>query len=102
MRVREVWLHLVDLEVGRETADLPRVLVRALLDEVAAFFSARPDVPALQLTDTGSGRTWSVDGDGAATHWAAPAATLLAALVGRPYPHPADLSPAVARLPRWL
>lgn len=56
MRVREVWIHAVDLDAGTTFADLPPGLVAALLDDATAMFAGRGDAPGveLQVTDAGS------------------------------------------------
>jgi maleylpyruvate isomerase len=49
MRVREVWLHAVDLDLGFGVADLPVALAVALLTEASERFGGRGDYPALEL-----------------------------------------------------
>ena len=46
MRVREVWLHAVDLHAG---AHLPAEMIEALLDDVTASLSARDGCHAVLL-----------------------------------------------------
>lgn len=84
MRVREVWLHAVDLAAGAGMHQLPAPVVEAMLDDVTQAYGARPDVPALVLTDPTTSRTWRVHEPEQAQPVDAPAYALLALLVGRP------------------
>jgi uncharacterized protein (TIGR03083 family) len=81
MRVREVWLHALDLDTGAQPGDLPAPVVDTLLDDVTGVFGTRTDGPRLELTPTDRDRTWRV-GDGG-IRVAGPAADLLAWLTGR-------------------
>ncbi|MCF7547555.1 maleylpyruvate isomerase family mycothiol-dependent enzyme [Pseudonocardia sp. WMMC193] len=97
MRIREVWLHAVDL--GASVDDLPPGVVDLLLDDVGAALSAKDDCPAVVLTPTDRDRTWTLgapDGADRAVAVRAPAAELAGWLTGRV---PAPDRPA---LPRWL
>ncbi|MBT2674448.1 maleylpyruvate isomerase family mycothiol-dependent enzyme [Streptomyces sp. ISL-14] len=59
MRVREVWLHAVDLAAGATFADLPADLVDTLLDDVTTTLSTRPGCPVVRLIPTDrSATTW--------------------------------------------
>ncbi|MEV0477481.1 maleylpyruvate isomerase family mycothiol-dependent enzyme [Streptomyces sp. NBC_00988] len=49
LRVREVWIHLVDLGTGISFADLPDDLAAALLPDAIATLARHPDCPALVL-----------------------------------------------------
>lgn len=53
MRVREVWLHAIDLGTGVETASFPADVVDALLADIGAVVGAKPTTPPLlvRLTD---------------------------------------------------
>jgi maleylpyruvate isomerase len=87
MRIRESWVHTVDLDVGRTFADVPTAVVDALLAEVTAGLVDQPDCPPLLLVDSGpTGRRWRI-GPGAEDAGAAevtgPAPDLLAWLIGR-------------------
>ena len=94
MRIREVWLHAVDL-AGARMDDLPDEVVDLLLDDVTTALSAKDDCPALHLTPTDRDRTWPLGGPATATV-SGTAADLAGWLTGRiaaPYRPP---------LPRWL
>jgi maleylpyruvate isomerase len=53
MRVREVWIHLVDLDAGVSFEDVPVAVLDALIVDAVASFSARPGCPAARLVATG-------------------------------------------------
>jgi maleylpyruvate isomerase len=102
MRVRESWVHAVDLGTGARWSDLPTGVVDRLVDEVAGGLAGRDDCPAavLAATDRDPARSWAV-GPGAgggdqATTVSAPAADLLAWLIGRDNPH------GFPDVPAWL
>lgn len=105
MRVREVWLHAVDLDADAALDHIPGAVVDGLLDDVTAAFDARTDAPAVRLAPSDRSRTWVVhpEQDDRVTVEGA-AADLAGWLVGR---HDgARLSVAGAtsppRLPAWL
>lgn len=93
MRVREVWIHAVDLGASAGFAEIPAEVCSALVDDVAGGFAEREGVPGLTLTGTDVGRTWTI-GDGS-TAVAAPVAELAAWLTGR-------TTRPEATMPRWL
>lgn len=99
MRLQELRIHHVDLNAGYLPAQWPADFVAELLAEVAADLGARPDAQPfeIQATDTGFGATVG-DGD-PDRKVAAPAASLLAWLLGRGADEtlPADLP----QLPAW-
>ncbi|WP_280417708.1 maleylpyruvate isomerase family mycothiol-dependent enzyme [Nocardia carnea] len=99
MRLQELRIHHVDLNAGYLPAQWPADFVAELLAEVAADLGARPDVQPFEIraTDTGFG---AIVGDGDPERKvAAPAASLLAWLLGRGADEtlPADLP----QLPAW-
>jgi maleylpyruvate isomerase len=96
MRIREVWLHAVDLNAGAAVDDLPTGVLDLLLDDVTAVLSAKEDCPSLELAPTDRSRAWRLGKGDAATRVAAPAADLVGWLTGR--------LPGTGRptLPRWL
>ena len=98
MRVREVYIHGIDLNAGTRWSDLPADFLAALLDDVTARRSAVGGGPALALAASDTGHTWQVSGHGAAIPVSAPLAVLAPYLTGRPGP---DL-PAAPALPAWL
>jgi len=86
MRVREVWLHLVDLGAGESLDAWPSELVDALLDEVTATMSGRADAPCILLRATDRDRDWEIGIDSKESSVqlvSGTAADLLAYLTGR-------------------
>ncbi|MEV0998159.1 maleylpyruvate isomerase family mycothiol-dependent enzyme [Nonomuraea sp. NPDC050202] len=99
MRAREVMVHAVDLGAGVGFGDLPADFLAALIDDITAKRSGAGDGPALALTATGHGGTWTVSGTGDPADVTGTLAELAAYLSGRAA-GPGD-RPAPA-LPRWL
>lgn len=98
MRVREVYVHGIDLNAGARWADLPPEFLAALIDDVTSRRSTMGGGPALAVAATDTGHTWEVAGTGAPIPVSAPLAGLTAYLTGRPAP---ELTTAPA-LPAWL
>jgi maleylpyruvate isomerase len=84
MRVREAYVHAVDLGAGIGFADLPGTFLTALLDDIAARRSKVGTSPALTLTASDAGGSWQVTGAGDPVAVTAPLAVLTAWLSGRP------------------
>lgn len=103
MRVREAYVHTVDLDAGTKFADLPSSFLTALLADVAGRRSSLGNGPALALTATDTGASWSVGGSGTSVSIDAPLATLTKWLAGRPVPGLTDTTGTPApKLPAWL
>ncbi len=103
MRVREVYIHAVDLDAGITFADLPGAFLFALLDDIANRRSVAGDGPALSLSAVDTGGWWAVGGTGEPVAVEAPLAALTAWLAGRPVAGLADAEGApVPELPAWL
>ena len=84
MRVREVWLHAVDLGTGTRVADLPADAVDVMLDDASGFLSTREGCPSVELVPSDRDRRWTLGPDDAAPVVVGGAAPdLLAWLVGR-------------------
>jgi maleylpyruvate isomerase len=83
MRIRETWVHAVDLGTGVTFAEVPSAVVDELLDEVAAGLAGREDCPALLLVDVAGGPSRRIGPAGAHVEVSGPAADLLAWLIGR-------------------
>jgi maleylpyruvate isomerase len=96
MRVREVWLHAVDLDAGASVADLPPGVVDALLDDATGVLSAKDGCPAALLAPTDRDRTWTLGAE-AGPPVQAPAAEVLSWLIGR-----TALEGDLPVPPRWL
>jgi maleylpyruvate isomerase len=101
MRVREVWLHAVDLAVGTTVADLPAELIDMLLDDVTGMLTGRPECPSVLLAPADRARRWQI---GPTTEEPvvaqATAARLLAWAAGRA--DGAELTTESVTLPPWL
>jgi maleylpyruvate isomerase len=90
----------VDLGTGARWTDVPAGVVDRLVDEVAGGLAGREDCPPVVLTaiDRDPARSWAI-GPGAvgqASAVSAPAADLLAWLIGRDNPH------GFPDVPPWL
>lgn len=96
MRIREVWLHAVDLGAEATVDDLPTGVIDLLLDDVSAVLSGKDGCPALTLTSTDRDRTWSLGAAAPTGYVEAPAAELAGWLTGR------FRAPDRPALPRWL
>lgn len=103
LRVREVWLHAVDLDAGVMIDDLPAPLVDALLDDVTATLGSRADCPPaiLHALDRAEGTRVLRHAD-AATVIRGSAADLAAFLTGRSDGRGLTGDRCLPRLPRWL
>jgi maleylpyruvate isomerase len=105
MRVREVWLHAIDLDNGVSVDDLPSGVVDALLDDVTAALARKDTCPALVLSPTDRRGTWRIgaaqaDGSGSTAELRATAADTMGWLTGR-IPSSA-LRQDLPVLPSWL
>jgi len=102
LRVREVWLHAVDLAAGADIGDLPADLVGALLDDVTGTLNTRPGCPPLRLVPVDSDQILRLGPAATATtDVTAPASLLLAWVTGRAEAATVG-APAALTLPRWL
>lgn len=103
MRVRESFLHLVDLNIGYSFKDLPPALVDALIDDVVGVMSARPSVPAVRVIASDRDREWHLGpaGDPAPATVTDRAPELLRWLTGRPPRSDVDRE-RWPTLPAWL
>ncbi len=108
MRIRESWVHAIDLGTGASMADVPGEVVDTLLDEVAAGLSGRDDCPPMALSVTGGPRSWvagpAADARGA-VEVTGTAADLLGWLIGRAAGEGLTTTPAGTPLPTappWL
>jgi maleylpyruvate isomerase len=104
MRLFELWVHLVDLDVDFEFADVPAEQVEGMLATAVSRLADRPDVPSVRLTVTlPDGAERVLDLTGGAGEDARPvsgeAAAVLAWLTGRG--DGGDLTGEVPDLPAW-
>jgi maleylpyruvate isomerase len=99
LRVRELWIHLVDLG-GRWTFDdLPAELVVALLNDVASTLDRKPTMPALTLA-AGDAGEWAIGPAAPTVTVTGSPAALLGWLTGRTAG--TGLAGELPTLPRWL
>jgi maleylpyruvate isomerase len=94
MRIREVWLHAVDL--GATVDDLPAGVVDLLLDDVTGALSGMDGCPALELVAADRERSWRLGEVPPTATVTATAADLAGWVTGRVA---GGSRPA---LPRWL
>jgi maleylpyruvate isomerase len=102
MRIREVWIHAVDLGAGAAFGDLPGGVVDLLLDDVTDVRSGEKNCPSVVLRPADRNREWRL-GPGTVSAVAsitAPAADLAGWLTGRVAA--VALPGKVPVLPRWL
>jgi maleylpyruvate isomerase len=101
MRIREMWLHAVDLAASATVHDLPAGVVDILIDDVAAVLSGKDGCPDLLLAPSDRPRTWRL-GAGPDTadrpRVTAPATSVAGWLTGRV---PSEELPA-PDLPKWI
>jgi maleylpyruvate isomerase len=82
MRIREVWLHAVDLDSGAVLDDVPPDVVDTLLDDATGMLSTREGCPSAVLAPTDRDRTWQL-GEPGGVEVAGPAAAVMGWLIGR-------------------
>jgi maleylpyruvate isomerase len=82
MRIREVWLHAVDLDSGAALDDIPDEVVDLLLDDASAMLSTKDGCPSAVLVPTDRDRTWQLGGPGGVAV-TGPAADVMGWLIGR-------------------
>jgi maleylpyruvate isomerase len=103
MRIRENWVHAVDLDAGGTVADFPSQVAVDLLDEVTGFVSGRDGCPSVILEATDTGQQWRIGPEGEAARLTGAQSALLAWLIGRGRGERIDSSTgAVPQAPRWL
>lgn len=96
MRVREVWLHAVDLAAGVTVDALPPALIDVLLDDVTAALSKKEGCPALTLAPADRSTSWDLGDAPARSAVTEPAAQLAGWLTGR------VSHPGLPTVPTWL
>jgi maleylpyruvate isomerase len=103
MRIREVWLHAVDLDAGAVLDDIPSEVVDALLDDATTMLSARDGCPSAVLAPTDREQRWQLGEPASPVAVSGPAAAVMGWLIGRT--DGADLTATGAPLPTpppWL
>lgn len=98
-RVREVWLHGVDLGASMTPRDFPLEVATAFVDEFAERLDAKPDCPALVLRPADADRSWTFGTAGTPTEVTGRTGDLAAWLCGRAHQ---GLTPAqLPAIPSW-
>ncbi len=83
IRIREVWIHAVDLAVGISFSRFPQLLLEALLDDVIGAYALRRDTPPLELVAADTQKTWRTGQSGSRGPIGGTESELLAWLIGR-------------------
>jgi maleylpyruvate isomerase len=103
LRVREVWLHVVDLDVGVPLSAMPLGVAERLCAQNLASYARRDDVPAVVVTLLPGGEPTRLGGEsGPAADVRGTARELVGWLTGRSHDaRTTDGTPA-PELPPWL
>ncbi|MGZ3143426.1 maleylpyruvate isomerase family mycothiol-dependent enzyme [Lentzea chajnantorensis] len=100
LRLRELWIHLVDLDAGVTFDDLPADLVEEFLDDVLRQFEGRVDAFSVEVTLSGGAqRSWELTGPESRSSVSGPASAVLAWLTGRS--DGSELRGELPELPDW-
>jgi maleylpyruvate isomerase len=102
-RLRELSVHLVDLDAGAGFADLPDDLLEPLLEDAVRQYAGRDDVPAVELVvdlPDGRQRSWRLTAAEPASTTTGSAASALGWLTGRE--DGSGLSGNPPTLPNWI
>ena len=83
MRIRETWVHGVDLGAGASFGDILPEVVAELVDEVASGLMDREECPPMLVSDTERSRSWRIGPADDAVEVAGPSGELLSWLTGR-------------------
>ncbi|MFJ7147040.1 maleylpyruvate isomerase family mycothiol-dependent enzyme [Streptomyces sp. NPDC100445] len=100
IRLRELVLHLVDLDVGHEVADIPPATRDIVLADVLGYYARAEGVPSFTVHGAG-GEELARFGDGGPTV-SGTAADLLAWLSGRGTGDTLDAPGGLPALPPWI
>ena len=83
MRVRETWVHAVDLGASARIEQIPDAIAVALIDEVTATLNSRDDCGAVVLRATDTSRDWTMGAPDGAVTLKGPQAAILGWVTGR-------------------
>jgi len=102
VRIREIEIHHVDLDVGYTPAHWSPEFVVRTLDQLTDLFRNQRDVPVHTLRGTGTGREWQVGTAGPTL--TGPESALLAWLTGRSAGDglTSDADGSIPAAPRWI
>ncbi|WP_285639300.1 maleylpyruvate isomerase family mycothiol-dependent enzyme [Lentzea sp. NBRC 102530] len=100
-RLREIWIHLIDLNAGVGFDDLPAAFVEEFLDDAVRQFEGRVDPFEIEVTlPDGTQRRWAVNGPASRKSVSGSASAVLAWLTGRS--DGAGLRGELPELPDWI
>jgi maleylpyruvate isomerase len=100
-RLREVWIHLIDLDYGVGFADLPADFVEEFLDDAVEQFAGRVDPFSIEVAlPDGTQRIWTVSGPASRSSVSGSASAVLGWLTGRT--DGSDLRGELPELPEWI
>lgn len=105
MRIREIWIHAVDLDTGISFSGFPKELLDDLIEDVVGSFRTRSGVAAMELHATDIGKSWNVvDSTQEKVRIEGEASALLAWLIGRSNGGSLKFfgAEALPDLPAWL
>lgn len=101
MRIREVWLHAIDIDADLEFAEFPSGVVDLLLDDTTGALSVRDGCPSLILAPGDRTRTWALGPESAETAVVdLPTAVLAEWMTGRL--SDTDRPPVLPDIPSWI
>ncbi|SDG90686.1 maleylpyruvate isomerase [Lentzea fradiae] len=101
LRLREIWIHLIDLDAGIGFDDLPADFVREFLDDAVEQFAGRVDPFAIEVTlPDGTQRGWTVNGPDSRGSVSGSASAVLGWLTGRT--DGSGLRGELPELPDWI
>ncbi len=100
-RLREVWIHLIDLDAGVGFDDLPTDFVEEFLDDAVKQFAGRVDPFTIEVTlPDGTQRSWGLNGEPSRSSVSGSASAVLGWLTGRT--DGAGLHGELPDLPDWI
>ncbi|WP_112272519.1 maleylpyruvate isomerase family mycothiol-dependent enzyme [Lentzea terrae] len=100
-RLREVWIHLIDLDYGVGFADLPADFVEEFLDDAVEQFAGRVDPFSIEVAlPDGTQRIWTVSGPASRSSVSGSASAVLGWLTGRT--DGSGLRGELPELPEWI
>ena len=101
MRIREVWIHAIDLGADLSFADFPPGAIDLLLDDTVAALSSREGCPSITLAPGARTRTWALGPASDDAPVVDDSAALLAQWLTGRLPD-ADRPESLPDLPRWI
>jgi maleylpyruvate isomerase len=105
LRVRELWIHAVDLDAVFSFRDIPRPLARALVGDLVDHFSRRDDCPTMRMCSSDDRCEWTIHPSSEyepPTAVFGPTAALIGWVLGRSRGDDLTMVGPPAMIPRWL